>query len=285
MRVAIMAPGEMGAAVGARLRRHGAEVATSSPAGAGRAPSGHGAPGSRWWTRTTGWSTGPMSCSRSCRRRQALPLAERLAPPLARAGGRAVYADCNAVAPETVRRIAGVVAAAGCPFADVGIIGGPPREDDAGPRLYASGEAAALLEPLAGLGLDLRVIAGGIGAASALKMAYATVTKGLTALGSLAALGASAAGVEAELRAELASSQPALLGFFGAPGAGHGAEGLHARVAEMEEIADFLRPPAGEAAAMFEGAARLYETVARDRDRGGEGEVATLRRFYGPPEG
>ena len=56
-------------------------------------------------------------------------------------------------------------------------------------------------------------------------------------------------------------------------------------VAEMEEIADFLRPPVGEAAAMLQGAARLYETVARDRAEGGEGEVATLRQFYGPPEG
>jgi 3-hydroxyisobutyrate dehydrogenase-like beta-hydroxyacid dehydrogenase len=215
---------------------------------------------------------------------QAVPLAERLAPALVRAGGRTVYADCNAIAPETVRRIAKVVAGAGCPFADVGIIGGPPRDDDAGPRLYASGEAAALLEPLAGLGLDLRVIEGGIGAASALKMAYATVTKGLTALGSLAALGASAAGVGAELRAELALSQPALLAYLSRQVPGMVPK-AYRWVAEMEEIAAFLRAPSGEAASMLEGAARLYATIARDRAGGGEAEVATIRRFYARPEG
>ena len=124
MRVAIIAPGEMGAAVGARLRRRGAGVATSL-AGRSRASAER--------ARCAGFevvdgddrlvdevgvvlSIVPPA--------QALPLAERLAPALARAGGRVVYADCNAVAPETVRRIAGVVAAAGCPFADVGISAG-----------------------------------------------------------------------------------------------------------------------------------------------------------------
>jgi hypothetical protein len=35
---------------------------------------------------------------------------------------------------------------------------------------------------------------------------------------------------------------------------------------------------------MLEGAARLYEAVARDRAEGGEGQVVMLRQFYGPGE-
>src|SRR4051794_6022143 len=187
MRVAIIAPGEMGAAVGARLRRRGAGVATSL-AGRGRASAERarraGLEVVDGDDRLVGGADVVLSIVPPA---QALPLAERLAPALARAGGRVVYADCNAVAPGTVVRIAGVVAAAGCPFADIGIVGGPPRADDAGPRLYASGEAAALLEPLAGLGLDLRAMAGGIGAAAGRQMGYRGITKGLAALGSLAA--------------------------------------------------------------------------------------------------
>src|SRR4051812_28077439 len=133
MRVAIIAPGEMGAAVGARLRRRGAGGATSlagrSRASAARARRA-GLEVVDGDDRLVGEAQVVLSIVPPA---QALPLAERLAPALARAGGRVVYADCNAVAPETVVRIAEVVTAAGCPFADVGIIRGAPPPGDAGP--------------------------------------------------------------------------------------------------------------------------------------------------------
>ena len=52
---------------------------------------------------------------------------------------------------------------------------------------------------------------GPIGAASAMKMSYAGITKGFTALGSMMMLAAARGGVAEGLRAELERSQPALL--------------------------------------------------------------------------
>ena len=125
-----------------------------------------------------------------------------------------LYVECNAVSPATVRRIADVVAATGCPFADAGIIGPPPKPGDAGPRLYVSGPQSRPVEALATYGLDVRAMDGALGDASALKMSYGGLTKGLTALGSALVLGANRAGVADALHAELAASQPALLAYL-----------------------------------------------------------------------
>src|SRR3954451_12161861 len=95
-------------------------------------------------------------------------------------------------------------------------------------------------------GLDIRIVGGGMGAASALKMSYAGITKGLTALGAAMMLGAARAGVAEALYAELAASQPALLAWFTRqiPGMYQKA---YRWVAEMEEIAEFLEADAAAA--------------------------------------
>jgi 3-hydroxyisobutyrate dehydrogenase-like beta-hydroxyacid dehydrogenase len=207
----------------------------------------------------------------------AIALAERMAPLLADAAAtKPVFVDCNAVSPETVARIAAIVAPTGAAFVDGGIIGAPPQPGVKGPVLYVSGEAASRVLALGAHGLDVRVVAGGIGAASALKMSYAGITKGLTALGAAMMLGATRAGVAEALYAELAASQPALLPWFTRqiPGMYQKA---YRWVAEMEEIAGFLRedPPAAE---MFHGAAKLYERLAGDGS-GQTRETAALSRF------
>jgi 3-hydroxyisobutyrate dehydrogenase-like beta-hydroxyacid dehydrogenase len=270
MRIAVIAPGNMGAAVARRLHERGAEVAVTlegrSPASARRAAGLTALP-----TEATlaAWADTVFSILPPG---DALALARRLAPAL---HGK-IFADCNAVAPATVREIA--AALPGVRFVDIGIIGGPPRGDDAGPRLYASGDAAAALTKLRDRGIDLRPIEGGIGAASALKMSYAGITKGITALGSAMALGAAAAGAAEALRAELAASQPEVLRSLerGVPGM---FDKAHRWVAEMEEISSFL----GEipAAPIYQGAARLYEAIAADMARPApDGPVARLRAFY-----
>jgi len=63
-------------------------------------------------------------------------------------------------------------------------------------------------------GLIVRTIEGPIGAASALKMSYAGVTKGLTAIAAAMVLAATRAGAAAALRVVLAASQPQLLQRF-----------------------------------------------------------------------
>ena len=163
-------------------------------------------------------------------------------------------------------------------FVDIGIIGGPPGEAGPGPRLYASGADAEALLPLRDWGIDLRAIAGGIGAASALKMSYAGITKGLTALGSAMALGAVSAGAAAALHAELSASQPELMRYF-SRSVPDMFDKAYRWVAEMEEIAAFL----GEspAAPIYAAMARHYEALAADRAATSPaGKVADLARFF-----
>src|SRR5258707_14288049 len=106
---------------------------------------------------------------------EAISVAERFRGPLTRVVLKPIFVECNAVSPATVRRIADLLAPTRCGFIDAGIIGGPPRPEGkgAGPRFYASGEDAHELTRVRAFGLDVGVVDGAIGAASALKMSYA----------------------------------------------------------------------------------------------------------------
>ena len=112
---------------------------------------------------------------------QAKNAAQRVAQAMAATGARPLYADCNAIAPQTVREIAALVAEAGGRFVDASIIGGPPREGRV-PRLYASGPHAASFEELSDYGLNVILLGDQVGDASAIKMCYGGLTKGLAAL-------------------------------------------------------------------------------------------------------
>src|SRR6266404_1897807 len=140
---------------------------------------------------------------------EAITVAERFRGPLIRVAVKPIFVECNAVSPATVRRIADSLAPTRCGFIDAGIIGGPPRLGKGmGPRFYASGDDAHELTSLRGFGIDVAIVDGGIGAASALKMSYAGLTKGLIAVGAAMFGAASRAGLAPELREELARSQP-----------------------------------------------------------------------------
>jgi 3-hydroxyisobutyrate dehydrogenase-like beta-hydroxyacid dehydrogenase len=208
----------------------------------------------------------------------ALGLAERLAPVLRTAAKKPVYADCNALDPATVLRIARVVQETGAAFVDGGIIGGPPKAGYS-PRIYLSGDGADRVAVLTKFGLEMPIQPGPIGAASAMKMSYAGITKGFTALGAAMMLAATRAGTADALKAELSSSQPALYGWLTRQ-----VPGMYSKayrwVAEMEEIAQFVgEDPAGRH--FYEGAARLYERLAADYD-GGRKEVSALDAFCKP---
>ena len=272
--VAIIAPGNMGAAVGGRLVQHGIAACTSL---AGRSPA------SAERARIFGLravsdeeivaadfvlSIVPPG--------DALALAQRLVPRLRQARRKPIYVDCNAVNPDTVRRIGDVISATGCPFVDAGIIGGPPQPQGKGPVFYVSGPQAPAFARLAEFGLTVSVLEGPIGAASALKMSYAGCTKGLVALGSAMMLAATRAGAAEALQRELARSQPALLAWLTRM-----VPNMYSKayrwVAEMEEIADFLGRDVPERK-IFEGAAGLYERLAADEAGAGQ-ETAALSAF------
>jgi 3-hydroxyisobutyrate dehydrogenase-like beta-hydroxyacid dehydrogenase len=212
---------------------------------------------------------------------QALAFARQMAPVLlaAEVERKPVFVDCNAVSPETVREIGAVIAATGAPFVDASIIGLPPRSGQGGPHFYASGTFAGRLQVLSEYGLDVRVLDGPVGAASALKMSYAGINKGVAAIASAMILAASRSGATAALYQEMSESLPGLLGSLGRqipdmlPKA-------YRWVAEMEEIAAY----AGEDAAareVFVGFAALFDRIARDV-AGEKLESTVLTEFFTP---
>ena len=158
------------------------------------------------------------------------------------AGFGGVYVDANAVSPDTAREIAAIVEAGGASYVDGGIIGTPPVAPGF-IRLYLSGARAGEVQRLfAGGAVDARVIGadglvgGGLFAASAVKMAYASWTKGSAALLLAARALARAEGVEDTLLAEWGISQAGLAERSDRAAGSAAAKGWR-WVAEMEEIA------------------------------------------------
>ncbi len=276
--IAVIAPGEMGAGIGLRLTERGARVITSlasrSAASAKRAERAGmiaAASDDEIVAADIVLSVVPP--------KDAVGLAARLKPAITRAAKKPIYVDCNAVAPNTAEAIGAILAGSGAAYVDGGIIGAPPTPTTAGARLYVSGERARDVLRLGSYGLDVRLLEGPIGAASALKMSYAGITKGFTAISALMMLGATRAGCAQELHKELAESQPHLLAWLGRqmpkmpPKA-------YRWVAEMEEIGAFLDGIAGGRDA-YEAIARLYQHVAdvQEKPRTPDDAVARLDAF------
>jgi 3-hydroxyisobutyrate dehydrogenase-like beta-hydroxyacid dehydrogenase len=133
---------------------------------------------------------------------EAVGLAEDVAAAMKRTGATPVYCDANAIAPQTVRRIEGLIREAGGGFVDAGIIGGPPRKGYT-PHIPCSGPDTEPLLALRECELEIRDLGPEVGKASGLKMVYAASTKGTTALWTELLTAARILGLEDELRAEL----------------------------------------------------------------------------------
>jgi 3-hydroxyisobutyrate dehydrogenase-like beta-hydroxyacid dehydrogenase len=208
---------------------------------------------------------------------EAVALAERLASVIVRREKKPLVVDCNAVNVDTVLRIEEIIGSAQAPFVDAGIIGFPPQPGGKGPAFYLSGEHAQDAAVLKQFGLDVRIVEGPVGAASALKMSYAGIVKGLAGIGSAMVVAATRAGAADALREELALSQPAVLARLEIalpdmiPKA-------YRWVAEMREIAGFLGPD-HPASMIYEGFARWFEHIADDAK--GEAKDAELLRAFG----
>ena len=140
---------------------------------------------------------------------QAMSAASAVAETLQQVDTTLAYTDCNAIAPQTVRKLGDIVTSAGGTFVDASIIGPPPRTPGA-TRFYASGPDLDLFSELNNYGLDVRALGAEIGLASAIKMCYASLTKGLTALCTELLTAASVLGVSDALTAEFQLSQSAL---------------------------------------------------------------------------
>ena len=201
--VAIIAPGEMGSAVAARLSEHGIKVVTSlvgrSAASAERAERAQMVPVDDDDALVAEADFFLSICPPG----EAVALAQRLKPVLTRARKKPIYVDCNAISPETANEIGAVLESTGCQYVDGGIIGPPPPPNGTGTRIYVSGAAAYEVARLSDFGVAFPPLDGPIGAASALKMSYGGITKGFTAVAVAMVLGASRAGSAAALHKEL----------------------------------------------------------------------------------
>lgn len=204
--IGIVHPGEMGAVVGAAARGRGARVVWAS-AGRGAATRERAGAAGLEDVGTVAALVGASEVVLSvCPPHAALDVAREITA----LGFRGLYVDANAIAPATAREVGAIVGRGGARFVDGGIVGPPPVQAGS-TRLYLAGEDGPRVAALfAGSPLEAIVLDGAPGAASALKTAYATWTKGTNAL--LIALRAFAAaeGVDAALLAEWNRSQPGL---------------------------------------------------------------------------
>jgi putative dehydrogenase len=258
--IAVVGTGDMGSAVGGALVRAGYRVVT-----AGHGRSAHSlALAAQEGIEDVGTLDAVVQCA---------DLLLSILPPAAAAtfaaeatavmiknGRRPLFADCNAVAPATVAAIAQVVAPAGAPFVDVGIVGRGPRLGGERTRFYVSGPKRAALLALDCPSIAFVDLGPEIGRASALKMVYAALNKGTDALFAAVLLAAGRLGVRDSLLQECAGSQQQALARMRArlPFLAATAERY---VPEMAEIADTFSE-VGVTPAFHDGAEWLYALLA-----------------------
>ncbi|KAH9891410.1 6-phosphogluconate dehydrogenase [Xylariomycetidae sp. FL2044] len=197
------------------------------------------------------------------------------------------FADLNAVAPSTARGIAASIERsprAPIRFIDGGIIGGPPtlvkkkqdgveEEEWTKPSIPTSGpypfSSIPGFGPVLSKVLNERHVGDQIGSASGLKMCFASLSKGFTALAIQSFTTARAMGVLPELEEQVRTRNPAAWAM-----ASRGVVGMAPKayrwVREMEEIALTFDEEGGFAPDAFVGAAKVYRAVADDTVLGHE---------------
>jgi len=258
--IAMLHPGEMGSVVGACARAGGARVVWASEGrGAGTAERAKAAGLEDVGTLRAAVMASDVILS-VCPPHAAVDLARAVAAE----GYRGIFVDGNAVAPATAREIAEKIQAAGATFVDGGIVG-PPPERPGTTRLYLSGaEAARVAALFAGGALEAIAVDGPPGAASAVKMAYASWTKGTSALIMAVRALAAAEGVDETLLREWDRSQPGLRERSESAVRGS-AKKAWRFVGEMEEIAATFAA-AGLPDGFHRAAAEIYERLSEYKD-------------------
>lgn len=201
-----------------------------------------------------------------CPPAEALAVAESVAA----LGFDGVYVDANAVSPMTAK----VIGARFERYVDGGIVG-PPAERSGTTRMYLSGnDAEAIATRWAGSALDVRPIDGGIGAASAVKMLFASWGKHNAALMLAINAVAESFGVTEAIRSEWEISRPEFV---------EQSEAAAARTSlkawrfedEMHEIAATFAA-ADQPAAFHEAAAEVYARMARFKGADPPPDLATI---------
>ena len=258
--IGVLHPGEMGSGVGASARAAGARVLWASE--------GRGAA-----TRKRAEADGLEDAGTLAKLAREAQVILSVCPPasavdvakqVAAARFTGVYVDGNAISPATTRKVGEIIIAAGAKYIDGGIVGPPPRKPGV-TRLYLSGAGAAdVAAMLNGGHLQAIPVEGPIGAASALKMAYAGWNKTQQALLMAVRAFAMHEGVDEALLKEWSISQPDL-----AKRSEKAVEGTARKawrfVGEMEELAASFAA-AGVPEQFHEAGAEVYRRLAGWKD-------------------
>lgn len=258
--VGIMSPGDMGHGIGRAIKEGGRRVLTSL---AGRSE------------RSRGLATkAGMEDAGSLKElvddadvvlsimppASAVPFAEEVAKLMRSTRRTPLFADLNAISPETTRRIQKIIEGAGAAYVDGSIIGRAPGVTKLATRIYVSGPEAGRLEELACETIRVHNLGAEVDRASTIKMIYAGLKKRTWALQAATLIAAERHGVLDAYFSELEYSQQALLqamqqwvGFLAAD-----AERWHP---EMVEIAQTYAA-VGVTPNFHRGAEELYRLLA-----------------------
>lgn len=257
--IAILSPGDMGHGVGKALSEHGYDVITCLAGRSQRTKDLAAAGGFRDTASLDEMVSQADLIMSILVPAEAEGVAEDFADALRATGLSRPFADCNAVSPQTARRMESIINGAGGEYIDGGIIGGSPARG-ATPRIYTSGPGAVIMDELDGKGIAVRNLGSEIGRASGIKMCYASMTKGTSALRVAMLATAQSLGLYDELVAELSFSQQGPLSAMES-----GVPGLPANagrwIGEMEEIAATF-DAAGVTPHFHQGAAEIFRLLA-----------------------
>ncbi len=255
--VAILSPGDMGSNVGRALRENGLNVITCLAQRSQR---------TRELSETAGITDVPDFGEMIDQAdivlsvlvpERAVEVAQQVADVIRKSGKSLPFADCNPVAPAVALEMAEIIDSAGGRYIDGGIIGSPPGRGEP-PRFYASGPHEAIMGQLDGRGISVPMMGGEVGRASAIKMCYASLSKGAAALNASALISAMNLGIYDEFVAEMESSQQGVLNAM------QGVNSLGAKafrwIDEMEQISATFGS-AGATPYMHKGAADIFRLV------------------------
>jgi 3-hydroxyisobutyrate dehydrogenase-like beta-hydroxyacid dehydrogenase len=121
-----------------------------------------------------------------------------------------LFLDANAISPMTATKVAGILAPSEVNFVDGCIIGSAAKMDK-GAVVYVSGPEASRLQELESFGFSVKTLGPNIAQASAFKVVYAGLTKGLQGLFVELLMGARKFGLLDEILTRYEESFPGLL--------------------------------------------------------------------------
>jgi 3-hydroxyisobutyrate dehydrogenase-like beta-hydroxyacid dehydrogenase len=236
--IAVLSPGEMGAQVGRLLREAGNDVVTTTAGRSERTRQRAADVGLRDLHSLDEVVASAELIICVVPSLSAEPMAQAVAASAARAGTHPIYVDANSIGPETARRIGTAIEGAGGRFVDGSIIG---SAGVLGTRatVYLSGQAAGEVAEWIDPPLHTEIIGPDAGQASAFKVLYAGLTKGMSALGVELLAGAERLGLREPLLAKYQETYPSVTKFFDStlPGL---PERSRRRSEEMIELAETL---------------------------------------------